>query len=125
MCNCSGKNQKNQTSKEVFDFLTQSDKKGPVGFSLFIIPAPEIGIMEYKMVTVEGLTYMETVKRGQMCEAFKFFPLNITMYTDKDKTTTINVNTLDDLKKVYCGSGCAECYGSCFCSFHWGGCIKY
>ena len=129
MCNCSSKNQKNQTSKEVFEFLTQSDKKEPVGISLFIIPAPEIGIMEYKMVTVEGLTYMETVKRGQMCEVFKFFPYGINMYTDKDKTTTINVNTLDDLRKVYCAHGqyCngVNCYGTCACLTYSNICYDY
>ena len=119
MCNCSSKIQKNQTSEEVFEFLDQSDKKEPIGISLFIIPAPEIGIMEYKMVTVEGLTYMETVKRGQMCEAFKFFPVGINLYSDKDKTKTVIINTVDDLQKVYCAHGqrCygGNCIGNCVC----------
>ena len=121
MCDCS-KSIKNQTSEDVFEFLGHPDKQESIGIGLFIIPAPEIGIMEYKMVTVEGLTYREVAKRGQMCEVFKFFPYGINMFTDRDKSKSITVNTTDDLRKLYCAHGqyCngVNCYGTCAC-LHW------
>jgi hypothetical protein len=127
MCSCS--KSKNQTSKGIFKFLGQPDKQESLGIGLFLIPAPEIGIMEYRLVTVEGISYKETVKRGQMCEVFKFFPLGISLHTDEQKSQFITVNTPDDLKKLYCAHGnyCdgSNCDGICVCVGSYLVCYQY
>ena len=77
MCDC----KKNQTSEEVFDFLR--DKKFKIsdvsltGFGLFLVPAPENGILEWRTTFVERLTYSETRKRGENCAAWQWIPTGI------------------------------------------------
>lgn len=81
MCNC---NSKDQTKKEVFDYIESlklnilAVKDAPVGFGLFLVPAPELGVLETKTISVDDLTYKDTVKRGHLCLAFQWVPAGIT-----------------------------------------------
>jgi hypothetical protein len=69
-CGC----KKNQTHPEVLAAAGRNgvDALSIPGFGVFVIPAPEKGILEYKVVVVEDLTYLECVKRGANCPAFKW-----------------------------------------------------
>ncbi len=69
-CGCS----KNQTPKEAFEMLKSATDKKLKGTGLFLIPAPEKGILESKVVLVQDLTYEEAVKRGENCQALKWVP---------------------------------------------------
>lgn len=115
MCNCN-KSDKNQTTKDVFDFLDKNGNQSSIGIGLFLIPAPEMGILEYKIVAVDGLSYIETAKRGQMCEAFQFVPTGISVYTNGDRTSSVTIQRIDDLKNVKCAEHCAGgCGTGCVC----------
>lgn len=67
-CNCA----KNQTDEKHLKGIKDFTKA--MGTGLFLVPAPEIGIMENRVVLVEGLSYSECVKRGAGCQAFKWVP---------------------------------------------------
>jgi hypothetical protein len=74
-CNCG----KDQTPKEVFDFLKSAKgvirgKDAATGLGLFLVPDPEAGVLEEKVVLVHNLTYEECAKRGDNCIAYKWIP---------------------------------------------------
>jgi hypothetical protein len=60
----------NQTPKESHDALRANAKT--LGTGIFLIPAPDKGILEYGGVIVPGISYIECVKRGQNCAGFKW-----------------------------------------------------
>jgi hypothetical protein len=66
-CSCGNSN---QTPKESIEAL-RSDLKG-LGTGLFLVAAPEKGILEYQVVMVSDLPYEECVKRGSNCFGFKW-----------------------------------------------------
>lgn len=71
MCNCA----KDQTTEKDLDQLAEFLSKGqkPKGIGVFVVPAPELGILEYKVVICEEeITYEECAKRGHNCESFKW-----------------------------------------------------
>lgn len=121
MCNCS--NQKNQTSKEIFEFIADKKNEETLGIGLFLIPAPEKGILEFKSIAVENITLKETAKRGINCESFKFFPYEFKF--DKEGETIV-INSIEDIDKLVCrdcvGNGCN---GYCFCSHWMSNCVRW
>jgi hypothetical protein len=99
-CTCT----QNQTSEESYAVLSKSARsEGDDGHALFLVPAPEEGIMEYRVVLVPNLSYRETVKRGSHCTAFKWVANQIA--------------TADQLKEYRLQSRCVE-----FCNFAGGRC---
>jgi hypothetical protein len=116
MCDC----KKNQTHEEVFNFFKEkkispfSDKA--LGVGLFMIPAPELGILEYKIINVGDLDYRETVKRGENCKAFQWIPYGISM---KGLNKTLTIQSLEDFESLEfncndsCRGGCPM--NGCFC----------
>lgn len=120
MCNCSGKNQKNQTSKEVLNFLANKDLNTK-GLGFFLVPNPEVGIYEFKKVIVKDLTLTEAFKRGLNCEAYKFLPYGMELKHPEKGMKVIN--SLEDLSDFDCRSNpCAGGYGPacwdshCYCT---------
>ena len=122
MCNCSS-GSKDQTKAAVFDYL---ESKGfnalgnneIKGFGLFLIPAPEIGILETRTVTVDGLTYKETVKRGSNCLAFQWIPSGISHTLSSGKALAIQSPQDIDLVALDCTSSRCKpsgCPMGCFC----------
>lgn len=121
MCHCSGS--KDQTKEVVFDYLqnqlqTTSSNQEILGFGLFVIPAPENGILEVKTLTVENLSYIETTKRGNNCLAFQWIPKGISITTRTGEIK--NLNTLEDLNLVILDCTSSRCKPSgcpmgCFC----------
>ena|ERR1700692_3895673 len=109
MCQCEGAN---QTHRDVFKFFKDKYAKAKNndwvnnvhGAGLFLVPAPEIGILEYRKVLVENLSYAETIKRGANCKAFSFVP--------QDLMTT------DQLRAKFCYGACPgpDCDNGCICS---------
>lgn len=122
MCTCAN-NQKDQTRKEVFDFIGTkkldifSGKNSPKGFGLFLVPAPDKGILEFKTVYVENLTYQETVKRGHHCVAFQWIPKGITAKTKTAGNLKI-MSTNDIIRILDCTSSRCKpsgCPMGCWC----------
>jgi hypothetical protein len=123
-CECE---QQNQTSEETHDLLDKSieSKLGKTytptdletarnsikGWGLFVVPDPEKGILEYKTVYVENITYEECCKRGQNCYVYKW------VHPDQP--------TIDEVKKQLLKQPCyrkcvasRECYVGCHCSHY-------
>lgn len=119
MCNCS----KNQTHKEVLEYIqrnrinTRRSEDAALGIGLFLVPAPEIGVLETRTVFVEGISCSECVKRGVNCISYQWIPKG--MKTSREGKG-LTVNTIEDVKAlrgfcetVICGpSGCPM---GCWC----------
>jgi hypothetical protein len=117
MCNCNSK--KNQTPKEAFSILEKSKDLELPGIGLFLIPAPEKGIYEFKKIIVPDISLSETAKRGLNCEAFKFIPYGMEFETTKGK---FQINSIKDIEEFYCFEyACVGtnpyCPSPCFCSY--------
>jgi hypothetical protein len=116
MCEC----KQNQTHDEVFSFMKEKNlspfKSNNLGIGMFMIPAPEAGIMEYRILNVPDLSYRETVKRGDNCTAFQWIPYGITM---KGKNKSLTITSLNDFASLEincddeCRGGCPM--NGCFC----------
>lgn len=116
MCDC----KKNQTHEEVFTFMKSREmnpfKSDDPGIGMFMIPAPEIGILEYRIINVADVSYRETVKRGENCKAFQWLPYGINL---SGLNKTIQVNSLEDFESLElncndaCRGGCPM--NGCFC----------
>jgi hypothetical protein len=110
MCGCN----KNQTPVSVFESMIaaganfRSDEVKGIG--LFVVPAPERGILEYRSVAVEGISYSECMKRGNNCEAFQWLPLGVKI-THEQKSFT--VNSLQDLEAMQSFDCNDSCRGGC------------
>lgn len=117
MCNCS----KNQTGEEIFEYLEEKGLVSKVGknehpgIGMFKVPAPELGILEYKTVYVEDLSYKECSKRGKSCVAFKWIPKG---YTTEYKGKKYTFNNTQDILTFPCeGDSClrGSCPQPCWC----------
>jgi hypothetical protein len=97
----------NQTQQDSFDALTKDARES--GSGLFAIPAPEAGILEYKVIVVKDISYDECAKRGQNCNAFKWIAASIMSPADVE----------DNRKRFPCGSYTCppplRCPGNCIC----------
>jgi hypothetical protein len=124
---CTGSSQsKNQTPKEIYEFLAHNKGKENNGIGFFLVPNPEAGIHEFKKVTVADLSLTETLKRGLNCEACKFLPYGMPLQHPEKGLK--HINSLDDLNDFRCEFGCAGGYGdgcwaaNCYCTYY-NGCI--
>lgn len=104
-CGC----RKDQTEDESIKSLNKSkNAKSELGTGIFLVPAPEKGILEKKAVLVQGLTYLECSKRGENCIAFKWIA---------DKVMTFkNIQKRRLLCGDYCGSSGRCSDRTCICS---------
>lgn len=121
-CGCD----KNQTHEDVHTYIEKNslvqsmfdNSKPLLGVGLFLIPAPEVGILELKSIHVDNLSYSECVKRGQNCEAFKWIPHGMEFEHEGKR---IKIKSADDLKPLdctskQCNSGPVKgCSNPCFC----------
>lgn len=123
MCNCSSAG-KDRTNEAVFAHLAKANLKvfevdsAPRGFGLFSIPAPEVGILEFKTLTVENLTYTEAVKRGSNCVAFQWIPVGITVKLTTGEEVSIRTTAdIDTIARDCTSSPCkaSGCPMGCFC----------
>lgn len=109
-CNCG----KDQTPNEVFDHLKSlnatslSAKESQVGVALFLVPDPESGILEEKVVSVDGISYQECIKRGSNCIAFKWIPSSFKAATEVHAARASSCGQ-------WCGPDRKWCPGLCFC----------
>ena len=112
MCGC----KKNQTHEDALHFMKERKiLNKELGIGLFMIPAPELGVLEYRRINVGDLSYPETVKRGENCKAFQWIPYGISM-TSLNKTSTIN--SLEDFTSLEfnCDDSCrGGCPMGCMC----------
>ena len=114
-CSCN----KNQTPDSVFTALSKAGLKissaDVLGIGLFVVPAPENGILEWKSVLVEDLTYDECMKRGENCEAFQWIPKGLATEV-KGKEFTIQCTADVDQLLSYCNDSCrGGCPMGCVC----------
>jgi hypothetical protein len=114
---------KNQTRPDVLADAKQRnlDPKSAKGVGLFRVPAPDVGILEWKVVSVEGIPYEECIKRGDNCEAYQWIPLGFVYNYQDDKGVkqTVTINSSKDIPRVQCslyscGPG-VFCPLGCFC----------
>lgn len=109
-CNCN----KDQTPKEVFEYLqnlnamSSESEEGQVGLALFLVPDPEAGVLEEKVVFVDGISYRECIKRGNNCIAFKWIPSG---YMEASKVHEARASDC----RQWCGPDRDWCPGLCFC----------
>ena len=118
MSNCSC--HQNQTPKNVFQYVNSKgidiESNKVLGVGVFFIPAPELGILEYKTVLVEGLTYNETIKRGHNCFAFQWAPFGFPV---GEGEVSVMLARAQDIVVLGCSS--TSCSGSscpmgCYCN---------
>ena len=123
MCNCAV-TAKDQTKEIVFDYLESknispsSRSCSQIGFGLFLIPAPDVGVFETRTLCVENITYIETVKRGANCMAFQWIPKGMPVKLKSGSELTVEAKSDIDIL----GSDCTEsrckpsgCPMGCFC----------
>jgi hypothetical protein len=112
MASCTCK--KNQTSSEVYDYLRnlkiehQEAINSNPGTGLFLVPNPEAGILEVKVVLVSNISYSECSKRGENCIAYKWIPHG---YMPESEVR-------DARSKLLCAGYCPAgivCGGFCMC----------
>jgi hypothetical protein len=80
------------------------DPKTAKRIGLFLVPAPAVGILEWKTVIVENISYEECAKRGENCEAYQWIPhVFVWSYPDKSgKSVTVTISSKSDLPKIPC-----------------------
>jgi hypothetical protein len=116
-CKCGTKN---RTPDDVFEFVKKRgvkihDEKN-LGIGLFVVPAPEYGVLEYKVVPVADISYKDCLKRGSICESYRWVPKGYSVTTSEGSR---EINTIDDIKKLKqfdCSSNpCPSCPMGCTC----------
>lgn len=75
-CHCAH----DQTPEQSMEFLKKD--RTALGTALFLVPDPEKGVMESKVVVVKDLTYEEATKRGINCEGIKWLANNLISHND-------------------------------------------
>jgi hypothetical protein len=116
-CKCGSKN---RTPDNVFKFVKKRGEKihseNNLGIGLFVVPAPEYGILEYKIVPVAGISYKECLKRGSICESYQWVPKGYVIDTVEGP---MELHTVEDIKKIKildCSSNpCPSCPMGCTC----------
>lgn len=87
-CGC----QHNQTHGLCLEALKKNAKQKGTG--LFVVPAPENGILECRVVRVKNISYQECVKRGVNCLAFQW--------------VANSVMSFEKLAEIQCDHSCAD-----------------
>lgn len=114
-CGCNGSFQKNQTSKKVFQALLDKklDARSEIGAGLFLLPAPEVGPMQYKKVFVHDLSYIDVQLRGIDCLAYRWLPYS---YLNKTEVSKLSANPADCVfKKCSEDNECEDGSDNCLC----------
>jgi hypothetical protein len=103
---------KDQTSIRSLELIKERKKLDLTGTGLFLIPDPEAGVFETKVVTVKDITYPETVKRGEACQAYQWIAAELLSYEQIQQQRPYCPET-------WCGNGRQgyTCPPGCFCSY--------
>jgi len=120
-CSC----MKNQTHPEVFKDLERKgqDLSTADGIGLFVVPAPEKGILQTRVVIVENISYAETRKRGYNCIAYQWVNKGLEWtYTSRQgagvKIVLDSKAAIEKAQNSCVGKFCAGvggCDPGCFC----------
>ncbi len=101
---------KDQTPEASLKVLQTTKDPMTKGTGLFLVPDPEKGILETRVVLVRDLTYPETIKRGTNCEAYKWIA-----------QAHLTISQIEAERKrcpeIWCGNSHNLCPPSCFCSY--------
>lgn len=120
MCGCNGG--RDQTNEEALDAVHKAgipfDSNELTGIGYFEVPAPEVGILETRLIVVSGLSYKETTKRGENCIGFKWVPIGIPV--DIGNGHVVAVESPEHLayltRQAFPETGCPPCKrGNCSC----------
>ncbi len=112
-------NVENQITDDVYEFLNNLDQKAAklpenkLGTGLFLIPDPEAGILEEKVVAVEDIGLIECTKRASNCIAFKWAPYAM---VSKEELKDIGLQGCGwcGPRRNWCGRRCI-CGGGNYC----------
>lgn len=110
-CNCQSVDQMPAEVEEYLAGLDDSQRSleaNTTGTGMFLVPAPEIGILEERVVLVPELSYEECAKRGTNCEAFKWIPNGFMKFDGIEAK-------LKKCSRYYCGPNRKWCPWFCFC----------
>lgn len=47
------------------------------GIGVYVVPAPEVGPLEFRKVIVDNLSYKECILRGTHCVSFQWIPKGV------------------------------------------------
>lgn len=108
----------NQTHDNVFQFLKASKRYDTAftrdseirGFGLFVIPAPDLGILETRTLVVPDINYTECTKRAANCKAFQWIPSGMQV---KEGGKDFVLSSSDDLRAYLEVLACDDCKGGC------------
>lgn len=102
-----------QTPPEALKIL--SEQPQAVGTGIFVVPAPDIGPLEFAAKMVPCLTYAQCVRRGFHCPVFKFIPEKLAGFKD-----------LLEVAAGCAGGNCSQNITRCLapCACHYGTCAS-
>lgn len=101
-CHC----QKNQTNAKSIEALKK--KPNAIGTGLFLVPAPENGVLEYRTVAVANLDYSECVKRGHTTVAFSWIAKSVLSFEE--------IQRKKHLCRGFCRFAGGGCPPGCICN---------
>lgn len=99
-CGCN----KNQTLEDSMNVFVKN--RQALGTGMFLVPAPEKGILESKVVLVENLTYDDSVKRGENCSAVKWVAQDVLSFADLEAARVKCRDHWCGPNRDWCPTGC-------------------
>jgi hypothetical protein len=106
---------KDQTSTEILKFVvemvrgTRLPLSSVKGTGMFLVPAPENGILETRTVIVADLTHTDARKRGENCLAFQWVPDDMMKHSEVSAFFAKS----DDERALFCNDFCNFAGGRC------------
>lgn len=99
-----------QTPPEAHEILSKQPQAAGTG--IFVVPAPDVGPLEFTVKMVPSLTYEECVRRGFHCPVFKFIPEKLTGFSEL-------LESAESCVGVSCSriQGYTRCLAPCACHF--------
>lgn len=100
----------NHTKKEWL--LSPENGGSKLGTGIFLIPAPDRGVLSFRKVLVSNLEYPETAKRAVGCPVFKWVPQHVAKYEDLTQLSCANISCIssDDCLGISCLCSGGTCY---------------
>jgi len=118
MCGCGGS--KDQTPEDAVAVVKAAvlnrgiHPQDVAGTGIFLVPAPEVGILEYRTVVVKNTNYDDVRKRGANCIAFKFLPHE---FVAEAEVTAMFANERERSRRCidFCNFAGGRCPWGCWC----------
>jgi hypothetical protein len=101
----------NQTRSEWLKTAVDNIADQP-GTGVFLVPAPDIGPLEFRKILVPNIGYRETAKRAVGCPAFKWIPSHL---GTQEQLVTLSCESISCVSSDDClGLACLCSGGQCY-----------